>query len=335
MSGLALRLPHLLLLAVLLSARGARAAPPDSSDAAGDRPVFFDTATVEARPVDSATATVTVLLPAEVEASGARSLADLLREVPALSVLGSGGRAGVTYVSVRGGDPNFTLVLLDGIPLNDWTERQGGAVNLEELPAGLVDRVEVVQGPLTSFYGPSGLAGVVQLFTRGGSGETKVGLRAEAGDASHLRGAAALSGSADALRYSSGVSWEQEQERIADERYRQVDAWGGLDRRFANDIDFRLRGRFVSGETSDYPDASGGPVYGDGLLRSSDHRDLSLGAELDFGPATSRRQQLALSFYGRDLDRESPAVLPVVPASTESTAFSRFRAAWQAPLKDL
>jgi outer membrane cobalamin receptor len=98
-----------------------------------------------------------------------RSAGDVLRQVPGLNALSSGSRAGVTNAFLRGGDPNYTLVLLDGIPLNDTTELQGGAVNLEELPAGLVGHVEVVRGPLTSFYGTSALAGVVQVFTpRGG-----------------------------------------------------------------------------------------------------------------------------------------------------------------------
>jgi outer membrane cobalamin receptor len=110
-------------------------------DAGAPRPpVFYETTTVTARPVSSASGAVSVLDSREVAASAARSASDLLRQVPGLNALSSGSRAGVTNAFLRGGDPNYTLVLLDGIPLNDTTERQGGAVNLEELPAGLVDR---------------------------------------------------------------------------------------------------------------------------------------------------------------------------------------------------
>ena len=138
---------------------------PGSATAPARPPVFYETTTVTARPVLDASGSVSVLDVREIEASAARSASDVLRQVPGLNALSSGGRAGVTNAFLRGGDPNYTLVLLDGVPLNDTTERQGGAVNLEELPSSLVGHVEVVRGPLTSFYGTSALAGVVQVFT--------------------------------------------------------------------------------------------------------------------------------------------------------------------------
>ncbi len=145
----------------------------DSSEPAepADTPVFYETTTVTARPVSSSSGSVTVITAEELEASEARSGTEVLREVPGLHLLSTGGRTGITHAWIRGGDPNFTLVLLDGIPLNDTTDRQGGAVNLEELPRGLIDRAEVVRGPRSSFYGMSSLSGVVQLFSpRGGPG---------------------------------------------------------------------------------------------------------------------------------------------------------------------
>src|SRR5512137_2489518 len=150
-------------------------------------PVFYETTTVTARPVSSATGSVTVVGPDEARAAEARTATELLQEVPGLQLLSSGSRAGQTNAYLRGGDPNYTLILLDGIPLNDATDLQGGAVNLEELPAGLVERAEIVRGPLTSFYGTSALSGVIQLFTpRGGPGPVRASVGAEAGNASLL-----------------------------------------------------------------------------------------------------------------------------------------------------
>jgi outer membrane cobalamin receptor len=305
----------------------------DRNAGARGKPAFYDTATVEARPVDASPASVAILDAREVDASGSRGVGDAIREVPGLNVLATGGRAGVTNVWIRGGDPNFTLVLLDGVPLNDWTERQGGAVNFEELPARLVDHVEVIEGPLTSFYGPSGLAGVVQLFTpRGGPGPTRYDARAEAGSASLLKGSAAISGPVSTGGYSGGAAWERERRRVGDDSFRQLDLWAGADFRLGADADLALRARGASGDTSDYPDASGGPVYGDGMLRTSQHRDYSLSSELQLGPRDGPRHRVAFAFYRRDLDRDTPAVPPVVPSSVESTAFTRLRLAWQAPI---
>jgi vitamin B12 transporter len=304
-----------------------------SGDEGTPKPAFYDTATVEARSVEGSPVSVAILDAAALEAAGARSLGDAIREVPGLNVLSTGGRAGVTNVWIRGGDPNFTLVLLDGVPLNDWTERQGGAVNLEELPARLVDHVEVIEGPLTSFYGPSGLSGVVQLFTpRGGPGPTRYDARAEAGSASLLEGSAAVSGPVSTGGYSAGAAWEHERHRVGDDSFRQLDLWGGADLHVGADADLALRVRGVDGETSDYPDASGGPVYGDGMLRTTKHQDYSVSTDLQLGPAGGQRHHVSFAFYRRDLDRDTPAVPPVVPSSVESTAFTRLRLAWQAPI---
>ena len=322
----------LLLLCVALG-RPAAAWPQAEPAPADPPPVFYETTTVTARPVSSASGAVTVLDSAEVAASGSRSAGDVLRQVPGLNALSSGSRAGVTNAFLRGGDPNYTLVLLDGIPLNDTTELQGGAVNLEELPAGVVGHVEVVRGPLTSFYGTSALAGVIQLFTpRGGPGPVKARLGAEAGNADLRRGFGSVSGPAGRGGYAAGASWDEEQYRIARDRFRQLDSFANADLRLGSTTDLALTGRFADGTIDDYPDASGGPVYGSGLVRHTDHRDLALGARLGFGDPAGRRQQVSVALARREQDRLSPAVPPVVPASDESTTFTRLRVAWQVPV---
>jgi vitamin B12 transporter len=296
-------------------------------------PVFYETTTVTARPVSSASGAVTVLDSREVEASAARSASDVLRQVPGLNALSCGSRAGVTNAFLRGGDPNYTLVLLDGVPLNDTTELQGGAVNLEELPAGLLDHVEIVRGPLTSFYGTSALAGVIQVFTpRGGPGPVRSRLGAEAGNADLWRGFGRVSGPAGRGGYAAGASWDEEQYRIARDRFRQLDAFANADLPLGSTTDLALSGRFADGTIDDYPDASGGPVYGSGLVRHTEHQDLALGARLGFGDPAGRRQQVSVALSRRDQDRLSPAVPPVVPASDESTTFTRLRLGWQVPL---
>jgi vitamin B12 transporter len=313
------------LLGILLGSPARADTPPP--------PVFYETTTVTARPVSSTSGAVSVLDSREVEASAARSAADALRDVPGLNALSSGSRAGVTNAFLRGGDPNYTLVLLDGVPLNDTTELQGGAVNLEELPTSLVDRVEVVRGPLTSFYGTSALAGVIQVFTpRGGPGPVGAHLGAEAGNADLWRGRGRVSGPAGRGGWAAGVSWDEEQHRIAQDRFRQLDTFANADLPLSPTADLALTGRFADGTIDDYPDASGGPVYGTGLVRHTDHRDLALGARLGFGDAAGRRHQIVIALARREQDRLSPAVPPVVPASDESTAFTRLRAGWQAPV---
>jgi vitamin B12 transporter len=307
--------------------------PP--SDGAPDQtpPVFYETTTVSAQPVSSAAGAVTVLAPSALEAAAARTASDGLHEVVGLNVLSSGGRAGVSNAWIRGGDSNFTLVLLDGIPLNDPTELQGGAVNLEELPANDIERVEVVRGPLTSFYGANALSGVVQLFLpRGGPGPFRAAGALEGGNAELRRAFGRVSGAAGRDDYAAGASWDQEAHRVGEDRFRQLDLWSTADLALGESSALALSGRFDDGRTADYPDASGGPGYGTGLLRETKHQDLDAAARLDLGDSVERRQRVLFTLARRDLDRTSPAVPPEVPASQEHTLFTRLGVDWQAPL---
>ena len=307
-------------------------APADA--ASGRTAVFYETTTVTARPVSSASGAVTVLDREELEAAAARSGSDALRPVPGLHLVETGGRAGVTHAWIRGADPNFTLVLLDGVPLNDSTDLQGGAFNFEELPAGLVERVEVVRGPQTAFYGTSGLSGVVQLFTpRAAGGSWRAASGVEAGDAELRRGFARAAFPAGGAGWSAGLSYDEERGRIAAERFEQLDAWGGADLALSPGAEIGLTARFAGGEQDDYPESSGGPVYGTGELRHTRHDDLAVGVRLSLGEAGGRRHLLSAGLARRSQHRTSPAIFPLVPESEERTVFTRLRLAWQAPVR--
>ena len=292
-------------------------------------PVFYATAVVHARPLDEATGAVSVIERPEIAASQARSAADLLTWTPGLDVVSSGTRGGFSTGALRGGDPNFTFILLDGVPLNDVTDRQGGAVDLESLPASLIERVEIVRGPLSAFYGSSGLAGVVQFFTRRGDVSRRAAPTAEfeAGDASLRRALATVGGRLGARQrgekrpgeYFVGLSWEEERRRIADERFEQADLQWSLGSALGDGL-LRVAGRAALWEADDYPDASGGPRLGDGALRRSEHADWSLGATW-----SDARSSFSLGIAEQNLERRSPAIGVQVPASIEDTRYRRER----------
>ena len=113
---------------------------------------------VRARPLDSVAASVSVIDEETIEDANVRTVAELLEYVVGARVLSSGSRGGPATIQLRGGDPNFVLVLLDGVPLNDPTGVEGGAVNLSSIPTSSVKQIEVVRGPLSYFYGSTALA---------------------------------------------------------------------------------------------------------------------------------------------------------------------------------
>ncbi|HEY4574978.1 MAG TPA: TonB-dependent receptor, partial [Thermoanaerobaculia bacterium] len=293
---------------------------------------FYSTATVRERPLSSATGSVTVLDREAIAASGARTAADLLRFVPGLDVTTNGTRGGFTTTQIRGGDPNFTLVLLDGVPLNDPTYQVGDAFNLEGLPAFAVERIEVVRGPLSSFYGSTGLSGVINIVTRSGqTGPPAVEAEALGGDASLRLAQGSLSGSLGAATYFLGGTWEQEEHRVAAERFRESNVHANLAVPLGG-TRLQVRTRYANWNGDDYPDASGGPVYGSGELRHSSHQEASLSADLAFGGAGGDRDKLTFALYRHDRDTDSPAVFPQVPPSVESTRYTVARAGWSSAL---
>lgn len=132
-------------------------------------------------PLSSVPASTTVIAAEDLRVAQSETLADALRRVPGLGVAASGGRGAVTSLFPRGGESDYTLVMLDGVRVNGF----GGGVDAAHLPVEGLDRVEVVRGPQSALFGADAIGGVVQLVTRrggplrgtalveGGDGETR------------------------------------------------------------------------------------------------------------------------------------------------------------------
>jgi vitamin B12 transporter len=122
------------------------------------------TATRDAAPSSQVGASVTVFDAAAIERRGDALVGDILRQAPGVAVVQNGGRGNVTSLFVRGGENNYTKVLLDGIPLNE----PGGSFNFGGLTAGHFDRIELVRGAQSAVFGSDAMAGVLQLVTARG-----------------------------------------------------------------------------------------------------------------------------------------------------------------------
>ena len=100
-----------------------------------------------------------------IDRRGAVFAADILSDVPGVSVVRSGAFGGVAQVRMRGAGPGKTLVLIDGVPVNDPAEVNGsfdfGGFDLAD-----VDRIEVLSGPQSSLWGSDAIGGVIAFTTR-------------------------------------------------------------------------------------------------------------------------------------------------------------------------
>lgn len=121
------------------------------------------TAEAEPEPAKDLAVAATVIGRDEIERSRKTSLPDLLRSVPGLDVVQSGGPGGVASLFLRGTNSNQILVLVDGVKLNSPFF---GGVDLSPFSVADVDRIEVVRGPFSALYGSEAVGGVIQIITR-------------------------------------------------------------------------------------------------------------------------------------------------------------------------
>lgn len=156
-------------------------------------------------PLSVTGASVSVLTRDDLDTRQTLTLGDALRLVPGFAVARSGGPGTVTSVFPRGGESDFTLVLVDGVRANAF----GGGLDLSQVPIADAERIEVVRGPQSALYGSDAIGGVVQILTpRGGP---IVGTAfAEAGGREARNGAASLRGSAGPWRGGASFSHQRE-----------------------------------------------------------------------------------------------------------------------------
>lgn len=152
-------------------------------------PTFQDTVVVSAsldeEEREDVPAAVTVFDEEEIEARQADALSDLIATVPGVTVIQAGAPGQQTSLFTRGTESEHTLLLWNGIQLND---PYFGGANWQLVSLDGVDRVEVVRGPFSSLYGSNALGGVVQVFTGTRQGGT---LNLEGGEDGYARGSVA------------------------------------------------------------------------------------------------------------------------------------------------
>src|SRR5437879_6946033 len=174
----------------------------NGQDEAEAAPVIVSATRTEI-PLDQSPSSVSVIDSQDIDRKQIERLSDALREVPGLSVVQTGSPGELTSVFTRGLRSEHTQVLLDGIPVNQGLQ---GAFNFADLTTDNIDRIEVVRGPQSTLYGPSALAGAIQIFTKQGRGTPGVTFSEEGGTYDTFRESIASDGKIDNFDYSIGAS---------------------------------------------------------------------------------------------------------------------------------
>ena len=164
------------------------------------------TADRKARTVDETLTPVTVITRKDIEKYQATDVAEVLRRVPGVNIVNSGGVGKVTSVFLRGTNSSHVLVLVDGIKIGSATV---GSVAFQHIPLEQVERIEIVRGPRSSLYGSEAIGGVIQIFTRKGNEGFQPGLMLQAGSNNTQAVNATFAGGDKATWYNVSIGSER------------------------------------------------------------------------------------------------------------------------------
>ncbi len=213
-------------------------------------PELVVTATRVAQPTTEIGQAVTVIGRAEIERRQTVVVSDLLATTPGVTVTRNGTLGALTGVRIRGAEADQTLVVIDGVRVNDPSST-GGGFDFGNLLSSSVERIEVLRGPNSVPWGSQAIGGVVNIITATPTEGIQARGNAEYGYADSLFASAGVLGAKGPvsgaltggyLRTDGISSAESGTER---DGYRQYGATGRIGVEFAPGIGLDVRGYFA------------------------------------------------------------------------------------------
>lgn len=291
------------------------------------------TGTLNPASISQTPASVTVITREQIEERNASSVAEILQQVPGLYVDQPASRGGVTSVYIRGGDPNFTLVLIDGVKVNDPTNSRGGSFDFSTLSPDNIERIEIVRDPMSSLYGSDALSGVINIITKKGEGKPEAFAEGSLGRYGQYSFLGGVSGGGEFHNYSLSGSYLDDGEQVEGSSFKSPSFTGRLG--LLNNRNFEINStvRYSHIESSSFPDDSGGPEFA--VIRSVDRSNIDqllLGVDLTHEVLPWWEYRLELAYYNNKEKLSSPGVAPGIrdpfgiPPTSSDNDFKRYDA---------
>lgn len=227
---------------------------PGSPGAVEDEIVIL--ATRLDRALGNTGASVTVTTKEDFQARQTRQAGEALRPTPG-AFLASGTPGAATSLFIRGAASNQTVVLVDGVQVNDPT--LGGQYNFYDLGILNFSSMEVLRGSSSTLYGTDAMGGVVNFVTERGSGTPRARAELEGGSFGYYRALAGAIGAVGPLSFNiAGARLASENELDNDafmsDTFAGSLAWQPLDNLLVS-----LSGRWIDSEKQDPWDFPFGP----------------------------------------------------------------------------
>lgn len=252
-----------------------------------------------------------------------RSITDLLRNVPGVQVAEFGGRSSIY---LRGGEANFTMIMINGIQVNDPTNSSGGAFDVSSIDLATISRIEIIRGPQSTFFGSDALSGVINFITSASADSPQLTLTGAGGTDSYHRASASYNYRSDELMFNVSVSDNNADEQVEGNTAKASIATINLLNKISQSTQIQLTALSSSSEKTYFPEDSGGPEFAVNRdLEESESDDLAIGAALEHSLNKWYSFSIQANHYDHEEEIDSPGISPFssVPPNYTDIQFKR------------
>ncbi len=299
---------------LVIAAPGFRTAELPAGDAAQTAVVklnlasVVDSVRVVGSAIDAAASeqggTVNLISNEEIQRRNESYAADLLRYLPGFQISQSGPAGGVASLFLRGGNSNFNLVEIDGVPVN-WF---GGYFDFAHLPAEALDRVEAISGPQSAVYGSYANSGAIDYVTRVAGAAPELDVLAEGGSNSERRFGITGSGTLGGWGAVASAGRSDDDGPVANSDYHNEYLLLNVGRQFGRQS-LRLNGLFDWSEGGEPGPYGSDPLHDYGgldLISRARNNAGSYGGRYEIDLSNRVREELTGSFFLENMGYTSP-----------------------------
>lgn len=265
----------------------------------------------------------------EIAALSANSFADVLRGIAGIDIIEQGGVGGLTFLSLRGGDPNFVTIIIDGVKVNDPTNSRGGAFDLGTLDPAMIEKIDVFYGSFSTAYGSDALAGVISIETKVVKEDQLGSVSIKAGSNNTLGGSIHVgSNIADIADFNLIASHQDGDDSAFGDDFKRTEVISSIKSTTNSDTQWRIATFYADGEAETFPEDSGGDRLA--IIRTSEAREFeqtNLSALVQHQLNSKVQLKISSAWSERKEDTANPGIAPgkqdPVPAIDSNASYKR------------